>query len=90
MGPAATGGCVLRWRTAGWGVSADKLRILNRGAPVASTQAADPESGAEHGLGLRIVRQIVRAHHGRLTFAAAAPHGLIVRCGSEGGVSPAP
>ena len=79
VGPAATGGCVFTVADSGVGVSADKLRILNRGAPVASTQAADPESGAEHGLGLRIVRQIVRAHHGRLTFAAAAPHGLIVR-----------
>ena len=79
VGPAATGGCVFTVADSGVGVSADTPGTPNRGARVASPQAADPESGAEHGLGLRIVRQIVRAHHGRLTFAAAAPHGLIVR-----------
>lgn len=31
-----------------------------------------------HGLGLLIVRQIVNAHHGTLTFSAVQPHGLCV------------
>ena len=79
VGPAQTGGCVFTVADDGAGVSADKLRTLNRGAPVASTQASDPGGAAEHGLGLRIVQQIVRAHHGRLSFATASPHGLVVR-----------
>ena len=79
VGPAQAGGCVFTVADDGVGVSADKLRTLNRGAPVASTQAPDPGGAAEHGLGLRIVQQIVRAHHGRLSFATASPHGLVVR-----------
>ena len=59
------------------GVSEARLRSLNRGAPVSST-TPDGAPGAEHGLGLRIVRQIVRAHGGRLTVAAVQPHGLRV------------
>ena len=38
VGPAATGGCVFTVADSGVGVSADKLRSLNRGAPGASTQ----------------------------------------------------
>ena len=79
MGPAQTGGCVFTVADDGAGVSADKPAHPQRGAPVASTQAPDPGGAAEHGLGLRIVQQIVRAHHGRLSFATASPHGLVVR-----------
>ena len=43
----------------------------------------DPEQetnrGPEHGLGLRIVGQIVRAHGGTLKFSPVSPHGLCVR-----------
>ena len=77
VGPAA-GGCLFTVADNGAGVAPDRLRTLNRGGPVASTQAPDP-GGCDHGLGLRIVRQIVRAHRGRLSFAAASPHGLVVR-----------
>ena len=76
VGPAA-GGCLFTVADNGAGVAPDRLRTLNRGGPVASTQAPDP-GGCDHGL-LRIVRQIVRAHRGRLSFAAASPHGLVVR-----------
>lgn len=79
VGPASAGGCVFTVADDGAGVNPGKLHSLNQGGPVASTQAPDPAGGADHGLGLRIVRQIVRAHHGRLHFAAAVPHGLIVR-----------
>ena len=74
----AAGGCLFTVADNGAGVAPDRLRTLNRGGPVASTQAPDP-GGCDHGLGLRIVRQIVRAHRGRLSFAAASPHGLVVR-----------
>lgn len=37
------------------------------------------DSGADeprHGLGLLIVQQIIKAHHGEVRFFSAAPHGL--------------
>ena len=34
--------------------------------------------GAEHGLGLKIVCQIVEAYHGRIVFEQTRPHGLTV------------
>ena len=40
---------------------------LNRAADVSSTQ------GGEHGLGLKLVRQIVKAHGGTVRFRQAAP-----------------
>lgn len=76
VSPAPGGGCTFEIADDGCGVSQDRLATLNRGGPVASTQPAD--GAAEHGLGLRIVRQIVRAHRGRITFASAVPHGLAV------------
>ena len=75
--PDAGGGCCFTVTDDGVGVSPQRLASLNRGAPVASTQAAVP-GGAEHGLGLRIVRQIVQAHRARLHFAQTQPHGLTV------------
>ena len=79
VGPAQAGGCVFTVADDGAGVSADKLRTLNRGAPVASTQAPDPGGAAEHGLGLRIVQQIVRAHHGRFPLLLLRPTAWSVR-----------
>ena len=76
--PAPGGGCLFTVADDGAGVSEGQLQALNRGGPVASTQPGGPDS-PEHGLGLRIVRQIVEAHRGRLTFAAGAPHGLVVQ-----------
>ena len=54
------------------GMDAARLDALNREADVASTQ------GGEHGLGLKLVRQIVRAHGGTVQFWQAVPHGLEV------------
>ena len=42
----------------GVGIDAARLEALNREADVSSTQ------GGEHGLGLKLVRQIVKAHGG--------------------------
>ena len=77
VGPAA-GGVLFTVTDDGVGLPPEKLQSLNRGAPLPSTQPDAPHA-AEHGLGLRIVRQVAAAHHGRLSFAAAAPHGLAVR-----------
>ena len=73
--PCREGGCLFVIADDGCGVSAAQLNSLNRGTPLAGKEA---DSLGEHGLGLRIVRQIVRAHKGRLTFGATVPHGLTV------------
>ena len=75
---APDGGCLFTIADDGCGMSKARLDALNRGGPVSSTQPREPAGGAEHGLGLRIVRQIVRAHRGRLSFAQTSPHGLTV------------
>ena len=49
-----------------------RLEALNQEADVSSTQ------GGEHGLGLKLMRQIVMAHGGTVQFRQAAPHGLEV------------
>lgn len=49
----------------------DALRRRERGF------CTEPE-GAEHGLGLKIVCQIVEAYHGRIVFEQTRPHGLTV------------
>ena len=36
-------------------------------------------NNTEHGLGLKIVNQIVHLHHGKIKFSANKPHGLIVQ-----------
>lgn len=74
--PATAAGCLFIIADDGCGVSPAQLQTLNRGGPLASTQPADP--AGEHGLGLRIVRQIVQAHRGRLSFSNTSPHGLTV------------
>ena len=60
----------------GHGVSELQLNALNSDEDISSTQKQTDE--AEHGLGLKIVRQIVKAHHGDVLFSGALPHGLIV------------
>lgn len=54
----------------GVGIDAARLEALNREADVSSTQ------GGEHGLGLKLVRQIVKAHSGTVQFRQAVSHGL--------------
>ena len=56
----------------GVGMDDARLEALNREADVSSTQ------GGEHGLGLKLVRQIVKAHGGTVQFRQAVPQGLEV------------
>ena len=42
-------------------------------------------SRAEHGLGLKLVKQIVRAHKGTIQFSDSVPHGLTVQISLPGG-----
>ena len=53
-----------------WNDLEKALRALNQEADVSSTQ------GGEHGLGLKLVWQIVKAHGGTVRFRQVGPHGL--------------
>ena len=67
---AEAGRCTCTVTDDGVGMDAAWLAALNREADVSSTQ------GDEHGLGLKLVRQIVKAHSGTVRFRQAGPHGL--------------
>ena len=69
---AEDGRCACTVTDDGVGMDAARLEALNREADVASTQ------GGEHGLGLKLVRQIVKAHGGTVRLRQAVPHGLEV------------
>ena len=56
----------------GVGMDAARLEALNKAQDISSIQ------GGEHGLGLKLVRQIVKAHEGTVRFRQAVPHGLEV------------
>ena len=55
----------------------ERLKVLNRGDDITSTQGSDEKN--EHGLGLKLVMQIVKAHRGTVSFSDSTPHGLEVR-----------
>ena len=69
---AEDGRCTCTVTDDGVGMDAARLEALNREAEVSSTQ------GGEHGLGLKLVRQIVKAHGGTVQFWLAVPQGLEV------------
>ena len=60
----------------GYGISEPQLNALNSGKDISSTQKQTGET--EHGLGLKIVMQIVKAHQGIIQFADTIPHGLSI------------
>ena len=71
------GRCLCTVSDNGVGIAPEQLKALNRGDNIASTQGSDEK--LEHGLGLKLVVQIVKAHHGTISFSGSTPHGLEVR-----------
>lgn len=72
-----TGKCICTVSDDGVGMDAALLEALNRGQDISS--ARQSAGGAEHGLGLKLARQIVKAHGGTARFEQAVPHGLCVQ-----------
>ena len=60
----------------GCGISEMQLNTLNNNKDISSTQKQTGE--IEHGLGLKIVRQIVEVHQGTIEYSNTIPHGLTV------------
>lgn len=69
--------CVFVVSDNGHGMSEPQLNALNSNEDISSSQKS--EGDTEHGLGLKIVRQIVKAHHGTLYFYETNPHGLSIK-----------
>lgn len=69
--------CIFTVIDNGHGISESQLNALNSDKDISSTQKVTEEM--EHGLGLRIVRQIVKAHRGTIQFANTVPQGLTVK-----------
>ena len=67
---AEDGRCTCTVADDGVGMDDVRLEALNQETDVSSTQSG------EHGLGLKLVRQIVKAHGGTVQFQQAVPHGL--------------
>ncbi len=68
------GRCIWTLSDDGVGITPELMNALNRGDSIASTQESDEK--AEHGLGLKLVTQIVKVHKGTISFASITPHGL--------------
>ena len=68
--------CVFVVSDNGHGMSEPQLNALNSNEDISSSQKS--EGDTEHGLGLKIVRQIVKAHQGTIRFFDTVPHGLSV------------
>ena len=71
------GNCLCTISDDGVGIAPEFLKALNRGDDIASSQ--DSDGKAEHGLGLKLVTQIVKAHRGSISFSGNTPQGLKVR-----------
>lgn len=69
--------CLFDIRDTGCGIDDTRLTMLNNGTPISSTQ--EESNSTDHGLGLKIVRQIVKAHGGKIYFSSTVPHGLSVK-----------
>ena len=69
--------CVFVVSDNGHGMSETQLNALNSNEDISSSQ--NSEDDTEHGLGLKIVSQIVKAHRGSIQFTETIPHGLTVK-----------
>lgn len=72
-----SGRCLCTVSDDGLGIAPERLKVLNRGDSITSTQGSDEKD--EHGLGLKLAAQIVKAHRGTISFSGNIPHGLEVR-----------
>lgn len=70
--------CIFSVVDNGHGISEPKLYSLNGNEAIRSTHE-EHNIGYEHGLGLKIVCQIVKAHGGKILFSNTVPHGLSVK-----------
>lgn len=70
------GHCLCMVSDNGGGIAPALLDALNRGQNISSTQSSNGK--IEHGLGLKLVIQIVEAHRGKVHFASSDPNGLQV------------
>lgn len=66
--------CTFCVADSGCGIKESYLALLNNDTSIPSSQTETAE--AEHGLGLKIVRQIVKVHYGEIQFSNITPHGL--------------
>lgn len=64
-------GCVFSVIDDGKGIEKSQINTLNSDQTICSTQKSVEET--EYGLGLKIVRQIVKAHTGSLLFSETIP-----------------
>ncbi len=70
--------CVFSVLDNGHGISEPRLQSLNSNGVIQSTQEQQ-SIGYEHGLGLKIVCQIVKTYGGEILFSNTVPHGLSVK-----------
>lgn len=70
------GRCLCTVTDDGVGMPPALMKALQEGKPIGSTRDGDEKT--EHGLGLKLVVQIVKAHRGTVAFAGNEPHGLRV------------
>ena len=70
------GACIFCVTDSGCGIRETHLALLNNSICIPSSQKETDE--VEHGLGLKIVRQIVKVHQGTIQFSNVLPHGLKV------------
>lgn len=68
--------CALKVEDTGSGVSEQLLAKLNRDETSPGTP--DGKGEAAHGMGLKLVKQIVKVHQGKIEFSNKEPHGLVV------------
>lgn len=68
--------CTLKVEDTGSGAPELLLNRLNQAEITPSTQ--DENGEVAHGMGLKLVKQIVKVHQGKINFAKTDPHGLTV------------
>lgn len=74
---ATTDDCTFIVTDYGVGIDDTYIKMLNKSQIIPTTQ--NDSDGSEHGLGLKIVKQIVKVHQGEISFCSMVPHGLCVK-----------